>query len=707
MHRCEMSKYRASKYCEAFPQRKLRKRLSSRKGVTLDRVLLLKGVENCRKTFRNSVFLTCFGLLFWSNLATYAAPGQRPVITSHPQSTNVSIGATAAFTVVATGDGLSYRWVFNGALVSGATNATYVILNVAQTNTGSYAAVVFNTHGYAISQSATLTLAQPSLPIITRQPQSQMVTRGATVTLSVAYSGNGPFYFQWRRNGVNIADATNETFTLNNVQTTDAGDYTVIVYTDAGAALSDVAAVRVSSDSLPFRDQFDLQFTIPVSSGAGRGSNTGATTETGEPAHAGKTGGQSVWIAWQPSVSGVATISLAGSSFDTLLAVYTGDVITGLTEVASDDDSGGYLASAVTFNARAGTHYKIAVDGLGGASGEFAFAWSLQATTEQAPQIVTQPLSQTAASGETVMFVVEATPTNASFQWMFNGKPMAGANANSFVLAAVDESQVGVYSVRVTHGTRVAQSIGASLQINFTGTSTQDALGSDKLADVIRIGRPLRLGQSASAAMQRFAMMAATPSLSHGYSGTHLFSTFGAISEPGEPTHCNVAGGASYWFSFVAEQTGDVRLDTEGSTFDTVLAVYTAIGPGFGNLQPVACDNNGGADGLDSKLTFTAQAGVTYLIAIDGVRGAQGTVLMHYSLLTHATLTPLGRTVEGNNRLRLSGQPGGTFEVQNSADCKTWARLLTTNVVTGVCDFIDRGSAAGDCSFYRAITLQP
>jgi hypothetical protein len=674
----------------------------------LDRVLLIKPVEKCRKTVGNRVFCILFLALLWSNLSAFAASGQRPVIISQPQSVAVSPGGTATFTIIATGDTpLWYRWVFNSGLVNGATNATLVVSNVSPAQTGNYTAVVFNSHGYAISESASLTLAQPSIPIITQHPQSQTVLRGGTVTLSVGYSGTGPFYFQWRRNGVNIAGATNGTFTLNNIQPTDAGDYTVIVHTVAGAALSDTAAVRVTSDSLPFRDQFDLQFTVPVSSGSGKGSNAGATSEPGEPTHAGKPGGRSVWIAWQPAVSGVVTMSLSGSSFDTLLAVYTGDVLTGLTEVASDDDSGGYLASAVTFNARAGTHYKIVVDGLGGASGEFAFAWSLQATTEQAPQIVRQPVSQTAASGETVSFAVEATPANASIQWLFNGAPILGATANNLVLPNVDGSDVGVYSVRVTHGSRVAQSVGASLQINATGTSTQEVLTSDKLADVIQNGQPLRLGQSGAAGLQGFKTMAASPPVNHGYSGTHLFSTFGAISEPGEPTHCNVAGGASYWFTFVAEQTGDVRLDTEGSSFDTVLAVYTATGPGFGNLQPVACDNNSGADGLDSKLTFTAQAGVTYLIAIDGVRGAQGSVLMHYSLMTHALLTPLGRTPEGNNRLRLSGQPGGTFEVQSSPDCRTWTRLFTTNVVTGLCDFIDRGSTNQGWRYYRAITLQP
>lgn len=614
----------------------------------------------------------------------------------------------ATFTVAATGaPPLRYLWGFNGSLIRGATNATLVISNVTQANVGTnYVAVVYNGQGYDVSDRATLRIAQPSIPIITQHPQSQTVARGATVSLSVSYTGTGPFYFQWRRNGVNIAGATNEALSLTNIQPADAGDYTVVIHTDAGAALSDAAAVRVTLNDLPFRDQFDLQFTIPVSAGSGKSRNVGATSEPGEPAHAGKSSGRSVWIAWLPSVSGVATISLAGSSFDTLLAVYTGDVLSGLTEVTSDDDSGGSLASTVTFNAIAGTHYKIAVAGLGGAFGDFTFAWSLQATTEQAPQIVTHPLSQTVAPGEAATFVAEATPASATLQWVFNGQPLAGATASTLVVPNASESNVGIYSLRVTHSARTAESAGASLQINATGSSAQEVVTLDKLADTLRVDRPLRLGGGV-AAFARTRMSLASPPISRGYAGTHLFSTFGAISEPGEPLHCGVPGGSSYWFALAAEEAGEIRLDTEGSGFDTVLAVYTADGPSFADLQPVACDDNSGSDGQDSKLTFIAEASVIYLIAIDGVNGARGTVRLNYALLAQANLAPLGRNVAGANQLRLTGQPEGTFEVQTSPDWVTWTRLFVTNLITGTCEFSDPASTNTSRRYYRAITLSP
>ena len=56
-------------------------------------------------------------------------------------------------------------------------------------------------------------------------------------------------------------------------------------------------------------------------------------------------------------------LTTAGSSFDTILAVYRGTSLTGLTAVAGNDDFGGALTSRVTFSAVAGTTYRIAVAG--------------------------------------------------------------------------------------------------------------------------------------------------------------------------------------------------------------------------------------------------------------------------------------------------------------------------------------------------------
>jgi hypothetical protein len=91
------------------------------------------------------------------------------------------------------------------------------------------------------------------------------------------------------------------------------------------------------------------------------GTNAGASEEPGEPNHAGNDGGRSVWWKWTAPRSGVVTFETCETA--TLLAVYTGDGVGALREVAALD--GGPTCGpgrSVRFRARAGTTYYIAVD---------------------------------------------------------------------------------------------------------------------------------------------------------------------------------------------------------------------------------------------------------------------------------------------------------------------------------------------------------
>ena len=108
------------------------------------------------------------------------------------------------------------------------------------------------------------------------------------------------------------------------------------------------------------------------------GSNIDATKESGEPVDVAwppnprsPLGGKSVWWKLTPTEASEVTISTAGSSFDTQLGVYTGSVVSNLTEVASNEDAAGVTngSSQVTFTTTAGTTYHILVDGYGAAQG--------------------------------------------------------------------------------------------------------------------------------------------------------------------------------------------------------------------------------------------------------------------------------------------------------------------------------------------------
>ncbi|MFA5293189.1 MAG: M12 family metallo-peptidase [Phycisphaerae bacterium] len=126
-----------------------------------------------------------------------------------------------------------------------------------------------------------------------------------------------------------------------------------------------IAAYRPTAP--PYNDMFANAITMSGTSWQATGRNICATKESGEPSHAGNAGGASVWWYWTAPFNGQMTIDTFGSSFDTLLAVYTGTSFP-LTEIASNDDSGS-PQSQVTFTAISGTTYRIAVDGHDGATG--------------------------------------------------------------------------------------------------------------------------------------------------------------------------------------------------------------------------------------------------------------------------------------------------------------------------------------------------
>lgn len=126
---------------------------------------------------------------------------------------------------------------------------------------------------------------------------------------------------------------------------------------------------------------------------------------------------------------------------------------------------------------------------------------------------------------------------------------------------------------------------------------------------------------------------------SRGYSGTQIFSTTGGDKDEGEPNHCGEPGGASSWFFYKAPRTGVMVVDTKGSSFDTVLAVYVGPGTGYATLTNVACNNNSGPGVTWSKVVFNVTSNTMYYMAVDGVGGVGGTVKLNYQLGDPLTIT--------------------------------------------------------------------
>lgn len=104
------------------------------------------------------------------------------------------------------------------------------------------------------------------------------------------------------------------------------------------------------------------------------GTTAAATRETGEPDHyisgsdSGWLGDHTVWYHWTAPASGTTTVETCATSIDSILAVYTGGSIGGLTRVAENNNGcASGSGSKVTFDAAAGTTYRLAVGDAGGA----------------------------------------------------------------------------------------------------------------------------------------------------------------------------------------------------------------------------------------------------------------------------------------------------------------------------------------------------
>src|SRR5262249_11734422 len=112
-------------------------------------------------------------------------------------------------------------------------------------NAGFYSVRVTNSAGSVTSVFASLTVLVP--PAITNQPTNITVTAAQNATFTVGASGTAPLSYQWFFNtNTTLAQGTNATLTLHNLQSTNAGMYSVRVTNSAGSVTSLFASLTVN-----------------------------------------------------------------------------------------------------------------------------------------------------------------------------------------------------------------------------------------------------------------------------------------------------------------------------------------------------------------------------------------------------------------------------------------------------------------------------
>ncbi len=130
-----------------------------------------------------------------------------PAFTSQPANASVTAGATATFTVAASGSPApTYQWQSappgsaTFTAISGATAASYTTGATATGMSGTaFRCVATNSVTSATSNGATLTVTAPTTvaPAITSQPANATVVEGATATFTVTASGSPAPTYQW------------------------------------------------------------------------------------------------------------------------------------------------------------------------------------------------------------------------------------------------------------------------------------------------------------------------------------------------------------------------------------------------------------------------------------------------------------------------------------------------------------------------------
>ncbi len=134
-----------------------------------------------------------------------------------------------------------------------------------------------------------------------------------------------------------------------------------------------------------------------------------------------------------------------------------------------------------------------------------------------------------------------------------------------------------------------------------------------------------------------------------GYEAHITTSNRGATNETGEPRHDRQTG-SSVWWRWTPPEDGVAVLDTTGTRFENLLAVYW--GKVISALNPEQALDSSTTNAPASRFVFDARPQRDYVIAVDGKNGASGELSLNLKLYTAPVLfiQPLSQNVtDGEN----------------------------------------------------------
>jgi hypothetical protein len=180
----------------------------------------------------------------------------------------VRIGSNLTLRVIAESPSpLQYQWRFNGTDLPGANDSALLITNLQIAHEGRYTVIVSNAIAAAESDPANIVALSPT--VFLQPPLSQSVVVNGNVTFSAVIAGHpAPFLFRWRTSGSTLTNfvQTERTnfFTLENVQTNQAGGYFLLVtnLATASAVASFTLTVLADTDNDGMADTWETNYGL-------------------------------------------------------------------------------------------------------------------------------------------------------------------------------------------------------------------------------------------------------------------------------------------------------------------------------------------------------------------------------------------------------------------------------------------------------------
>jgi hypothetical protein len=433
-----------------------------------------------------------------------------PVITSHPNSQTVSLNDTATFTVSASGSNLSYQWQKNNTNISGATNDTLLLYGVQTSDVGNYRCIVSNNYGADTSDQAYLNVLTLDSGLVVYYPfngnnndsignNNLIPINNPGHTFNKRLTNDGSLY---------LNPAENEKYLLSNSNLTldysKPNTISVWAYWDGDNFYNEGSAG--SSTTTPhggLLSQTDLKPNGTSCSNSDRGmglffsktnnnvifklDNIGCSTNEKTLASSNNSITSNQWYLITVSNDGNGKVKLfingekdvQSSGFYTSSTVFNQKLNVGrwsrFTYSAQYPVNNGnfyfsgYIDDVRIYN-RTLSEYEIS---------------QLYGNFDK-PNIITQPISQSASIQDTVSFIVEATGSNLSYQWQKNNSNISGATNDTLLIYGVQNSDAGNYRCIVsnTYGADTSNNASLSLNIVQAGTYTIDPSGNGDYTNI-------------------------------------------------------------------------------------------------------------------------------------------------------------------------------------------------------------------------------